>query len=69
MRPLKRMAHLNLAALHACKTTFCGLDMRCVKLQGAQLESADLRDAKLSGANFFSAILRDCNMGPLVIAE
>ena len=79
MRPLERMAHLNLAALRARKTTFYGLDMCGVKLQGAQLEgadfrtsnleSADLRGANLSGANFSGAILRDCNMGPLVIDE
>ena len=79
MRPLERMAHLNLAALRARKTTFYGLDMCGVKLQGAQLEgadfrtsnleSADLRGANLSGANFSGAILRDCNMGPLIIDE
>jgi uncharacterized protein YjbI with pentapeptide repeats len=77
MRPLACMAHLNLAAIRARKTTFYGLDLRGVKFQGAQLEgadfraanleSADLRGANLSGANFSGAILSDCNMGPLII--
>jgi uncharacterized protein YjbI with pentapeptide repeats len=77
IRPLACMAHLNLAAIRARKTTFYGLDLRGVKFQGAQLEgadfraanleSADLRGANLSGANFSGAILRDCNMRPLII--
>ena len=77
LRPIKLMAHLNLAALRASGATLYGVDMRGVKLQGADLsgadfrtanlEGADLRGAKLKEARFSGAVLRDCNMGPLVI--
>lgn len=79
LRPIKKLAHLNLAALRGARATFYGLDMRGVKLQGAQLENADLRmanlegadlrGANLTGANLSGAALRDCNMGPLIIDE
>jgi len=79
MRLIKLLVHLNLASLRARKVLFYGLDMRGVKLQGANLEhadmrttnleGADLRGTNLNGANLSGAVLRDCNMGPLVIDE
>jgi uncharacterized protein YjbI with pentapeptide repeats len=77
LRPLKLMAYLNLPGLKARETTFYGLDMTAIMLQGANLEGADLRGAKLQGADLrginltnarlSGADLRDCNMQPLVI--
>ena len=62
LRPVKTMANMNLAAIRACNTTFCGLDLRNTELQGANLENADLRNSNLEGADLRGANLKGARL-------
>lgn len=62
-RPLETLSGRDLTALVAPNSSFAGMDLSHVKLQGARLTNCDFRAANLRGADLRGAQLMGSNFG------